>query len=143
MKPTAIMIALLLALVSLQCHATWDEASSRGIFPFWLSDGDWYTLLVFVNGNEETQDLLYVRFYTSDGHCCSDTSAAWGFRLREQLLFSTKPGLDATYLEPTAEFGYVKFRLQDGAYVQAYELICNKVMMTAVPVPAYDQEDGF
>ena len=67
MKPTAIVIALLLALVSLECEATWDEAKTKGIFPYWQSGGDWFTLFVFVNGSEETSDLLYIRLRDEHG----------------------------------------------------------------------------
>jgi len=67
LKLAAIATVLFLALVSLECEATWDDAKTKGIFPYWQSGGDWFTLFAFVNGSEETSDVLYIRLRDEHG----------------------------------------------------------------------------
>lgn len=61
------MLILALALTAGCAMAQWDDAKTRGLFPFWQTGGDWFTLFVFVNGSEETSDIIYFRFAPSHG----------------------------------------------------------------------------
>ena len=67
MKLAVITLALTLALASLECEATWDQAKTKGIFPYRQHGGDWFTLFAFVNGSEETSDVLYIRLRDEHG----------------------------------------------------------------------------
>jgi len=140
-RVTAIVIALLLALVSLQCEATWDDAKTKGIFPYWQSGGDWFTLMAFVNGSEETSDMLYIRLY--DGHSsCSDTPTFYWIRPKEMRTFSTTVEIP-TWIPATASYGWILFRVEHGEPIHAYCVVYNRVTCTGYTVPAYDQDDGF
>ncbi|MBN2207680.1 MAG: hypothetical protein JW759_00050 [Candidatus Coatesbacteria bacterium] len=133
------------ALLSLAAasFATWDDAAGRGLIPFWINYADYYTLLVFVNGWEESADVIYIRFYDVHGNWCSDpTGNLFSIRTREMLRFSTTQ--KAPYWIPTTgSYGYVKFRAQDGGHIHAWALICNGISGTGMVVPAYDQDYGF
>lgn len=93
---------------------TWDDALCRSAFPYFQTGGNWYTLLIFVNVSEDTDDVLYVRFCDSHGNFCSDTtSGIYSIRANEQLMFSTESGV-GTWIPTTSSYGYVKFR-SDGS----------------------------
>ena len=47
--------------------ATWSDANGQGLFPYWQTGGNWYTLLTFVNTSEETGDVIYIRFLPVHG----------------------------------------------------------------------------
>ena len=132
------------ALLSLAAalFATWDDAAGRGLIPFWINYGDYYTLLAFVNGDEDTPDVIYIRFCDVHGNWCSDPTAAWSIRQREMLRFSTTQKVPY-WIPTTASYGYVKLRAQNGGYVHAWALIYNEISGTAMVVPAYDQDNGF
>ena len=120
----------------------WDDAGQRGLFPFWQSGGDWYTLLVFVNGSEETDDVLYVRLLDQHGSPCSDTETVYGIRNEEMLTFSTWPQVPV-WIPVTASHGYIKWRAESGGCICPYCAIYNVVTETGFTVPAYDQDHGF
>ncbi len=137
------LCTLTLLFMSAVLFARWDDAYGRGLIPFWINAGDFYTLLVFVNGHEETSDTIHVRFCNHNGHFCSDTTGdMYGFRSREMLVFSTTPKVP-TWIPTTASYGYVKFRPVDGGFIQAWALIINDLSGAAMVVPAYSQDYGF
>jgi len=45
----------------------WGDAKGRGMFPYWQTGGGWYTIVAFVNGSEETSDVIHIRFYPHRG----------------------------------------------------------------------------
>ena len=103
-----------LMLVSAVAFGTWDQAQNRFAFPYFQTGSNWYTLLVFVNGWEATDDVLYVRFCDTHGNFCSDTTRdTYSIRANEQLMFSTVNGV-GTWIPTTSSYGYVKFR-SDGS----------------------------
>ncbi len=138
---------VLLALAVLMVHAvslaTWEDANSRGIGAYWQSGGDFFTMIVFVNGSEEDYDTIYVRFCDKYGNFCSDTHGAmFSIRPGEQLTISTKLGVGYA-LVVSAPFGYIKFRAEEGGHVHAYTLIYNEVTYGGFVVPTYNQDSGF
>ena len=123
--------------------ADWDDSVGRGLIPFWINAGDFYTLLVFVSGDEETSDTIHIRFCDHHGHFCSDTTGdMYGFRSREMLIFSTTPKVP-TWIPTAASYGYVKFGTVEGGYIHAWALIVSELSGTTMVVPAYDQDTGF
>ena len=123
--------------------ADWDDTCGRGLIPFWVNAGDFYTLLVFVNADECTGDTIHIRFCNHNGHFCSDTTAdMFGLRHREMLVFSTTPKVP-TWIPTTASYGYAKFRTVYGGYIHAWALICNELSGATMVVPTYDQDTGF
>ena len=132
-----------LLLVGSLAFAQWDDANSRGLFPFWQTGGSWYTLLVFVNGSEETTDVLYLRFCDTHGNWCSDTTSDMhSIRYREQLVFSTTPTIP-TWIPTTAPTGYAMFRVEGGGFIHPYSVIYNDTTGAGYVVPAYNQDTGF
>jgi len=84
------VINLAIIILSGASLADWDDAAGRGLIPFWTNAGDFNTLLVFVNGHEETSDVIHIRFCDHNGRFCSDTTGdMYGIRQREMLTFST------------------------------------------------------
>ena len=122
--------------------ATWDDANGRGLIPYWQTGGNWFTLLTFVNGSEETGDVIYIRPIDVHGSGCIDTSLSYSIRQREMLIFSTTAGVP-TWIPVTAGYGHIKFRVQDGGFIHAYCVIYNQVNGTGYIVPAYHQDAGF
>ncbi len=103
-------LTLGLMLVSAVAFGTWDDAQNKRVFPYFQTGGNWYTLLVFVNGSEVTPDVLYIRFCDTHGNFCSDTTSdTYSIRANEQLMFSTCKGI-GTWIPTTSSYGYVKFR---------------------------------
>ena len=142
MKKLLVLTVGLLLLGSM-AFADWDDAVGRGLFPYWQTGGDWYTLLTFVNGSEETNDVLHIRFCDVHGNFCSDTTAdMFAIRFREMLLFSTTPAVPS-WIPTSADFGYLKFRTVDGGFIQAYCVIYNQVTGSGYVVPACNQDAGF
>ncbi|MCD6327404.1 hypothetical protein J7M28_07610 [bacterium] len=142
MKKILVLTVGLLLLGSL-AFADWDDAGGRGIFPYWQSGGNWYSLLVFVNGSEETNDILYLRFMDDGGRPCSDTTGdMYNIRAGEQLMFSTVATVPV-WIPTTAGYGSVLFRVQDGGYLHPYLVIYNEMTSTGYAVPAYRQDGGF
>jgi len=121
---------------------TWDDANGRGLFPYWQSGGNWFTLLTFVNGSEETDDQIYLRFIDVHGSSGSYTTNTYSIRSREMLIFSTTPAVPM-FIPVTAGYGYVMFRVQGAGFIQAYCVIYNQVTGSGYTVPAYHQERGF
>ena len=122
--------------------ATWDDANGRGLFPYWQTGGNWFTLLTFVNTSEETDDVIYIRLRDVHGSPCSDTSNNYSIRQREMLIVSTTASVPIWY-PVTAGYGFTEFRAQDGGFIQAFCVIYNQVKGTGYTVPAYHQERGF
>ncbi len=142
MRKTA-LCTLTFLFMSAVLFARWNDAVGRGIIPFWINADDFYTLLVFVSADEETSDIIHVRFCDENGHWCSDTTGdMFLIRHREMLVFSTTPAVP-TWIPTTANYGYAKFRVVDGVPIQAWALIINELSGAAMVVPAYDQYNGF
>lgn len=139
------LLVLLIGLFLLAgcARAQWDDAKTRGLFPFWQNGGDWYTLLIFVNGSEETSDVLYIRLCDTHGPGCSDTTSdMYSIRYREQLVFSTTPAIPI-WIPNTASTGYVLFRAENGGLIHPYCVIYNRYTGAGYVVPAYHQDHGF
>ena len=136
-------LTFVLTVVSCCALAQWDDAKSRGLIPFWQTGGNWYTLLVFVNGSEETTDILYLRFCDAHSGGCSDTTSDMhSIRYREQLVFSTTPSIPL-WIPTTANTGYIMYRVANGTPISAYCVIYNDVTGSGYVVPAYRQDHGF
>lgn len=138
-----ILLVLPLMLLSAVSFATWEDANSRGLIPYWQSGDMWYTLIVFVNGSEDNYDTLYVRFCDVHGNFCSDTLVdMFSIRPGEQETFCTFQGV-GHWLPVSAIFGYIKFRVEDGGHIQAYTVIYNQISAGGFVVPPLDQDHGF
>ena len=59
------LCTFVLLLTSSALAAFWDDCPGRGLFPLWINTGDFYTLLVFINGYESTGDVIHIRFSRS------------------------------------------------------------------------------
>ncbi len=135
--------AFAMLFISAVLPADWDDAAGRGLIPFWVNAGGFYTMLVFVSGHEDTPDVIEIRFCDDNGRYCSDTTAdMFSIRSREMLVFSTRQKTPH-WIPTTADYGYVMFRTWDGGYIHAWALICNELSGAAMVVPAYDQDSGF
>ncbi|MBN2207686.1 MAG: hypothetical protein JW759_00080 [Candidatus Coatesbacteria bacterium] len=142
MKKLLVLTVGLLLLGSM-AFATWDDAAGHALCPYWQTGGNWYTLVTVVNGSEETQDVLYVRFFDVHGNPCSDvTGNMYSIRQKEMLIFSTTASVP-TWIPVSAGFGYLMFRAQDGGYIHPYTVIYNQVNGTGYVVPWYRQDAGF
>ncbi|HUT05036.1 MAG TPA: hypothetical protein VM163_14235 [bacterium] len=138
-----ILLVLPLILLAGVSFATWEDANGRGLIPYWQSVDQWYTLIVFVNGSEDNYDTLYIRFCDGHGNFCSDIHGdMFSIRPGEQETFSTCQGV-GNWLPVTAIFGYIKFRAQDGGYIQAYTVIYSQLSAGGFVVPALEQDHGF
>ncbi len=123
--------------------ADWDTANGRGLFPYWQTGGDWYTLLTFINTSEETNDVIHIRFRDMHGPPCSDTGTdMYSIRHGEMLMFSTHP-LVPFWIPTSADYGFIKFRTVDGGCIQTFCVIYNQVTGSGYTVPAYHQDRGF
>ena len=123
--------------------ANWDDANGRGLIPYWLTGGNWYTLLTLVNGSEETSDVIYIRFTEMHGSSMGDTTGnVYSIRQREMLVFSTTAAVP-TWIPTSGGYGYIEFRVQGGGFIHAYCVIYNQVNGTGYVVPAYHQDEGF
>ncbi|MBN1593912.1 MAG: hypothetical protein JW941_11780 [Candidatus Coatesbacteria bacterium] len=110
------ILTLMLAMAGGIGFADWDSAKGHGLIPYWENGDDWYTLLIFVNGSEETGDIVSIRIFDILGNSeCS----MFSIRQREQLIFSTTPSVP-TWMPTTASYGYVKFRVDEGGFIHAY-----------------------
>ena len=128
-----------LILVSAIAFGAWDDAQSKCVFPYFQTGGSWYTLLVFVNGSEESNDVLYVRFCDTHGNFCSDTTGgAYSIRANEQLMFSTSSSIP-TYISTTSGYGYVKFRSDLRDNILPISIIYNSVTGAGYVIPSYSQ----
>ena len=138
-----ILLVLPLMLLSTVSFATWEDANSRGLIPYWQSVDMWYTLVVFVNGSEDNYDTLYIRFCDVHGNYTTDILMdMFSIRPGEQETFSTHQGV-GHWMPVNAIFGYIKFRVQDGGNIQVYTVIYNQVSAGGFVVPALDQNHGF
>ena len=143
MKKLFVLAVGLLLLGTVAFAADWGDTAGHGMFPYWQTGGGWYTLLIFVNGSEETPDVLHVRFFDSHGNACSDTTGdMYSIRQGEQLMFSTTPSIPV-WVPVSAGFGYVLFRTDDGGYIQGYCVIYNGMTGTGYVVTTVDQNAGF
>jgi len=121
----------------------WGDAKGRGMFPYWQTGGGWYTLLFFVNGSEETSDVIHLRFIAMHGSDCSDTTGdMFSIRAGEMFMFSTIASVP-TWVPVTAGYGYILFRVDNGGFIQAYCVIYNGMTGTGYTVPAVPQDHGF
>jgi len=140
------IIALGMALVLVGGWAMavdWDDTKGRGMFPYWQTGGGWYTILVFVNGSEETSDVIHIRFIDIYGCPCTDTTTdMYSIRAGEMLIFSTTPNVP-TFIPVTAGFGYVLFRTDNGGFIQAFCAIYNGMTGSGYVVQAVHQDHGF
>ena len=142
MKKLFVLTVGLLLLGSM-AFADWGDAVGRGIFPYWQTGGDWYTLLSFVNGSEETNDVIHIRFFDVHGNPCSDTTAdMYSIRAGEMQLYSTTPPVPH-WIPTSADFGYILFRTTDGGFIHAYCVIYNQVTGSGYVVPSFGQDSGF
>jgi len=141
MKIVATVMAVFLA-IGACALATWSDANGRGLIPYYLTGGDWYTLLTFVNGSEETSDQIYIRFIDVHGSSGSYTTCNYSIRQGEMLIFSTIPSVPL-YIPVSAGYGYIMFRAQGGGFIHAYCVIYNQVNGSGYVVPAYHQDAGF
>ena len=141
-KLFALAVGLLL-LGTVAFAVDWDDTAGRGMFPYWQTGSGWYTLLIFVNGSEETGDVIHIRFCDVHGNWCSDTIGdMYSIRHREQLMFSTSASVP-TWIPVTAGYGYVLFRTDTGGYIQGYCVIYNGMTGTGYVVSTCDQNAGF
>ena len=123
--------------------ADWDDAKGRGLFPFWQTGGDWYTLLTFVNTSEETDDVIHIRFQDVHGTSCSDWPGTMcSIRQTEMLLFSTTQSVPI-WIPTASDFGYILFRTEEGGCIQTFCVIYNEATGSGYTVPAYHQDRGF
>ena len=123
--------------------ADWDDAKGRGLIPYWQTGGDWYTLLSVVNGSEETNDVIHIRFEVIHGSACSDTTAdMYSIRAGEMLLFSTTPPVPH-WIPTASDCGYIMFRTVGGGFIHVYCVIYNQVTGSGYVVPAQHQDRGF
>jgi len=139
------IIALGVALVlvgGVALAVDWGDTTGRGMFPYWQSGSGWLTLVVFVNGSEETGDVIHIRFF--DPYSCSSSTMADMFSIRagEMLMFSTS-GSVPIFIPVTAGYGYILFRTDNGGFIQAYCAIYNGMTGTGYVVPAVPQDHGF
>ena len=142
MRPATFCVVLLVLLAGTISDATWGDAGGRGIIPYWLSGGDWYSLFFFANGSEETDDLIYLRMYDEHSPGCSDTTTVYGIRAGEMLTFSTTAEVP-TWIPVHSAYGYLLFRAESGGFIHAHCIIYNRVTQTGYTVPAYNQDHGF
>ena len=132
-----------LVLLGGAAFAAWDEANVRGLFPYFQSGGDWFTILMFVNASEETDDVVHIRFCDEHGPGCSDTMPpVFAIGERGQLIVSTAMGVGAWY-PTTAGYGYIMFRIENGGFIHPYCVVINRLTWMGYTVPAYRQEHGF
>ena len=142
MKKLLAAVAALMLLAG-AAFATWCDANVRGLFPYFQSSGDWFTILMFVNGSEETDDVIQIRFYDEHGGGCSDTiSDMYSIRRGEQLIVSTAYGV-ATWIPVTAGYGYVMFRIESGGFIHPYCVVYYSLTGSGYVVPACRQDHGF
>jgi len=112
----------------------WGDTTGRGMFPYWQTGGGWYTILVFVNGSEETSDVIHIRIIAAHGCPCSDTTDdMYLTRAGEMLIFSTSPNVP-TWIPVTAGFGYTLFRVDNGEPIHGYCVIYNGMTGTGYVV---------
>ena len=123
--------------------ADWYDSNGRGLFPYWQTGGDWYTLLTFVNTSEETDDVIYIWFSDVHGERFSDAPLpTFSIRHSGMLIVSTTPAVP-NWIPVTSGYGYIVFRVQGGGFIQTFCVIHNQVTGTGYTVPAYHQEAGF
>jgi len=139
----ALLLTAGLMLVCGVAFGAWDDAPYRCAFPYFQTGGNWYTLLILVNGLEKMDDVLYVRFCDAHGNFCSDTTNdTYSIRANEQLIFSTVGGI-GTWIPTTSGYGYVKFRSEGDSFGQdnilAYAVIYNRVTGAGFVIPSLIQ----
>ena len=140
------ILAITIALMLASCCALavdWYDCKGKGIFPYWQTGGDWYTLLSFVNTSEETGDVIHIRFEDVHGSFCSDTTSdMYSIRQKEMLMFSTTPQVPA-WIPTTTDYGWIRFRTEEGGCIYAYCVIYNQMTGSGYVVPAQHQDRGF
>ena len=141
---TILTLTIVLMLVS--CCALpvgWYDCKGKGLFPYWQTGGDWYTVLSFVNGSEETGDVLHIRFMDVHASGSSDLPPnIYSIRAREMLIFSTTPDVPL-WIPTTTDYGYIMFRTDEGGFIHAYCVIYNHITGNGYIVPACHQDHGF
>ncbi|MBN1591742.1 MAG: hypothetical protein JW941_00675 [Candidatus Coatesbacteria bacterium] len=143
---TAFIAVAMLTSVS---AADWDSASGKpGLIPFWIDTPIHYTMIVFVNGSEDYNDVISLRLCDPNGYLCSTISSRlFSLRSREMLMFSTKanpPSLfDCFQIPVSAPHGYAMFRVDEGGSIHAFAFIVNEVTGRLTEVPVYVQDKGF
>ncbi|HUT02333.1 MAG TPA: hypothetical protein VM163_00380 [bacterium] len=119
----------------------WGDATGRGMFPYWQTGGGWYTILVFVNGSEETSDVIHIRFRDLHGSPFG-RSDMFSIRAGEMLMFSTSRDFPI-WIPVSAGYGHVLFRVDNGGFIQAYCVVYNGTTGRGFTVPAVPQDHGF
>jgi len=136
---TALTVGLVL--VGSWALADWDTAVGRGLIPYWQTGGNWYTMLTFVNTSEETNDLIYISFEDVHGGVWYPPGPST-IRHGEMLIFSTTPEVPI-WIPVTAGYGWIRFRVEHGGFIQPFCLISNRANCSGYIVPAYHQDSGF
>lgn len=144
MRLIALCTVVLLFTSAVLVGAWWSDCVGRGLIPFWVNAGDFYTFLVFVNEDDCTHDVLLIRFCDDHGNWCSDTTRdMYSIHSREMLVFSTRPKTPH-WIPTTGNYGHIKFRTEEGSgHICAWVLIYNDLSGASMVVPAYDQHSGF
>ena len=140
---TIVAFAVLFLVVGGCALAGWDDCNGRGLFPFWQTGGDWYTLLTAINTSEETNDVIRIRFRDVHGSPCSDfPDGPYSIRHGEMLMFSTTPSVPF-WIPTSADFGFILFRTVDGGCIQTFCVVYNEATGSGYTVPALHQDRGF
>jgi len=137
------VVTLALILLSGASLAGWDDAYGRGLIPFWINTPTHYTMIVFINGSEDYNDVVHLRFCDTNGDFCSDTTGdMYSIRSGEMLMFSTRANplslLDCRHIPVSAPHGYAMFRPVEGGFIHAFAFIVNDITggLTTVPICA-------
>ena len=144
MRAVAFVVGLLL--LHSFGHADWYTAKTRGIFPYWQTGGPWLTIMVFVNGSEETSDTVCVRMLDSAGEsACSGAVIPLAVEIGpgQMLVFSTSQYVPR-WIPVSKGYGYTLFSIEDGSPVAAFSAIVNlSPEGGGYVVPAYHLDEGF
>jgi len=136
------MLTTMLVVLGSWALADWDSCNGRGLFPYWQTGSNWHTLLTFVNTSEETDDVIYIQFWDVHGSSMEPTEGVWSIRHGEMLVFSTTPEVPI-WIPVTAGYGWIRFRVEHGGFIQPFCLISNRANCSGYIVPAYHQDSGF
>ncbi|HUT02332.1 MAG TPA: hypothetical protein VM163_00375 [bacterium] len=143
MKEIIVLGVVLMLVGGWALAVDWGDTTGRGMFPYWQTGSGWYTIVVFVNGSEETSDVIHLRFRSMHDSACSSTMAdMFSIRAGEMLMFSTS-GSVPIFIPVTAGYGYILFRVDNGEPIQGYCVVYNGMTGTGYVVPAVPQDHGF
>ena len=140
-----LVVTTAIIILSGASFADWNDVYGCGLIPFWINTPTHYTVIVFVNGNEDRTDILHLRFCDTRGDFCSDTTRdMFCIRDGEMLMFSTRANpfslLDCTHIPVSAPHGYAMFRTVEGTgCIHAFAFIVNDITGRLTTVPIYEQ----